>query len=55
MEVLNTKDKVMPGLFAAGDNAGGHTIDGDGAGALGFAVVSGYIAGIAAGKFLNKA
>jgi fumarate reductase flavoprotein subunit len=55
MEVLNTKGKVMPGLFAAGDNAGGHTIDGDGAGALGFAVVSGYMAGIAAGKYLSKA
>ncbi len=55
MEVLNTKGKAMPGLFAAGDNAGGHTIDGDGAGALGFAVVSGYMAGIAAGKYLGKA
>jgi fumarate reductase flavoprotein subunit len=55
MEVLDTKGKAMPGLFAAGDNAGGHTIDGDGAGALGFAVVSGYMAGIAAAKYLSKA
>jgi fumarate reductase flavoprotein subunit len=54
MEVINTKGKVMPGLFAAGDNAGGHTIDGAGAGALGFAVVSGYMAGISAGKYLSK-
>jgi len=55
MEVLDTKGKVMSGLFAAGDNAGGHTIDGAGAGALDWAVVSGYMAGIAAGKYLNKA
>jgi fumarate reductase flavoprotein subunit len=54
MEMLNTRGKVMPGLFASGDNAGWHIIDGDGAGALGFAVVSGYMAGIAAGGYLNK-
>ncbi|MDB9822220.1 FAD-binding protein [Deltaproteobacteria bacterium] len=53
-EVLNTNGKVMPGLFAVGDNAGGHTTESGGAGALGFAVVTGYMAGITAGEYISR-
>ena len=53
MEVLNTSNKAMPGLFAAGDNAGGMITDGKSAGGLGWAAVSGYMAGIAVAEFLK--
>ena len=58
MEVLRDKDQKikMPGLFAAGDNAGGWVTDvpmpsiSPGS----WMVSSGYLAGIAAGKYLSK-
>jgi len=58
MEVLKDKDQkiVMPGLFAAGDNAGGWVTDvpmpsiSPGS----WMVNSGYLAGVAAGKYLKS-
>jgi fumarate reductase flavoprotein subunit len=58
MEVLRDKDQKikMPGLFAAGDNAGGWVTDvpmpsiSPGS----WMVSSGYLAGIAAGKYISK-
>jgi len=47
MELLDTNNKVMPGLFAAGDNAKAME------GGMGWAAVSGYMAGVAAAKYLK--
>lgn len=44
----------MPGLYAVGDNAGSHTTESGGAGALGWAVVTVYMAGIEAGKYIKN-
>jgi fumarate reductase flavoprotein subunit len=60
MEVLRSKGKneVVPGLFAAGDISGGWTIDVPGMPAVSagqWMVSSGYLAGVAAGKYLGKA
>jgi fumarate reductase flavoprotein subunit len=59
MEVLRYKDKsdVVPGLFAAGDTAGGWTINGVlpmMAPGGGWMISTGYLAGVAAGKYLGK-
>jgi len=55
MEVLNTGKKAIPGLFASGDNAGGMITNGQSAGGLLWAATSGYMAGIAASKYINRA
>jgi fumarate reductase flavoprotein subunit len=57
MEVLDIKENIIPGLYAAGvtvDGFEGHTYDSELAGsALGFSINSGRIAGESAGKFIS--
>ena len=58
-EVLKSKDgkDVVPGLFGAGDASGGWTIDKPmpAISAGNWTVSSGYMAGVAAAKYLGKA